>query len=58
MSPPLDAARREQAPPPPAKRKQWRCPTCGATGWGQNARAAQHAGTQHYIDEHDTKEGA
>lgn len=54
--PPLTAARREQAPPPPAKRNRWRCPTCGAKGYGQNAKAAEVAGVRHYIDEHDPKE--
>lgn len=53
MSPPLEAARREQAPPPPAKRNRWDCPTCGAHGFGQNATAAHVAGIRHYLDHHD-----
>lgn len=58
MTPPLDPARREQSPPPPAKRNRWRCPTCGATGWGQNARAAQAAGIRHFTEEHEPKEAS
>lgn len=50
--PSLPAARREQSPPPPAKRNRWDCPHCGAHGWGQNAKAAETAGVRHWLEQH------
>lgn len=57
MTPPLNAARREQAPAPPAKRVAWYCPHCPTYpkphGFAQNARAAYSAGSRHFAEMHD-----
>jgi len=52
--PPLPAARREQAPAPPAQRNQWWCRErgCHATGYGQNATAARVAAQDHWDRTH------